>query len=123
MTLHESPAAGTHQPAGAPAGHRVRLRQTSQGDHPFRQARRESRNVAVGSETRVDLIGDQPEVVLLREFADGIQLRIIEYDAARIVWCGHTMARVRSVITAGSAAMSGLKAPLVGARTMRAPDA
>jgi len=73
------------EPTRSPPRHCMRFGKTSQGDDSLWQLRGEPRSVASRCQARVDLVADQPQIVLLSERRDRCQLRFVEYHATRIV--------------------------------------
>jgi len=77
--------ARANQPAGAPAGHGVRLRQAAERHHLIRQTCGQAWYPPLGCEARVHLIRDQPQVVTARQLGDHAELLLVEHDSARVV--------------------------------------
>ena len=79
---------GTDHPAGAPAAHGVGLRKAAEGDHPLRHRLREARHPTARGEAGVDLVGDDPQVVPMRDIADRSPFLSREDDAGGIAGVG-----------------------------------
>src|SRR6266851_7514193 len=80
-------SARSHRVAEAPAGHRVGLRQTVHEHGAFAHARaRERRDVVEAvHELAVDLVGDDEQVMLLRELADEVDVFLRQHAAGRVL--------------------------------------
>ena len=66
----------------------MRFGKAADGNDPFRQSRREARDLSSGRQARVNLVRNDPEIVPASDCANRGQLCLAKNDAARVIRSG-----------------------------------